>query len=90
MSIVSGIVLFAMIWTIVFFVLLPLGLTSQSEAGKVEPGTPASAPTDAMILRKALIATGITVVLFSVVFSVIQFRLVTLDDIPFLKLPAKY
>lgn len=88
MSWMSAVVLFCSIWAIVFFMILPLGIVSQSEAGEVDPGTPASAPTDAMIARKALVTTAITAVLFSAAFSVVHFHLFSLDDIPFLTPPS--
>lgn len=88
MSIMSAIVLFCSIWAIVLFMVLPQGITSQSEAGEVEPGTPASAPSDAMILRKMLVTTAVAAILFSGVFAVIELRLFTLDDIPFVTPPS--
>jgi predicted secreted protein len=84
----SGVVLYCSIWAIVFFMVLPHGLVSQQEAGDVEPGTPASAPTEAMIARKMLITSAIAAVLFAAVWAVIQFHLITLDDIPFLTPPS--
>lgn len=88
MTITSAIVLFAVIWAVVFFMVLPFGQVSQQEAGDVVPGTPASAPTDAQILRKALITTAITVVVFAALLAVILLRLFTIDDIPFLTPPS--
>jgi predicted secreted protein len=84
----SGIVLYCSIWAVVFFMVLPLGIVSQQESGNVEPGTPASAPTEAMIARKMLITSAIATVLFAAVWSVIYFHLFTLDDIPFLTPPS--
>lgn len=84
----SGIVLYCSIWAIVFFMVLPLGIVSQQESGDVAPGTPASAPTEAMIARKMLITSAIATVLFAAVWSVIYFHLITLDDIPFLTPPS--
>jgi predicted secreted protein len=84
----SGIVLYCSIWAVVFFMVLPHGIVSQHEAGDVEPGTPASAPTEAMIMRKMLITSGIATALFAAVWSVIHFHLLTLDDIPFLSPPS--
>ncbi len=83
----SAIVLYVVIWMIVFFALLPLGQVSQAEAGKVEPGTPASAPADPKLGKKALWTTLWATLLFAVVFSVIQFGLITLDEIPFFSRP---
>jgi predicted secreted protein len=88
MSWMSGVVLYCSIWAVVFFMVLPIGIVSQHEAGSVEPGTPASAPTEAMIGRKMLITSAIAAVLFAAVWSVIYFHLFTLDDIPFLTPPS--
>ena len=84
----SGIVLYCSIWAAVFFMVLPLGIVTQQESGKIEPGTPASAPTEAMIARKMLITSAIAAVLFAAVWSVVYFHLFTLDDIPFLTPPS--
>jgi predicted secreted protein len=84
----SGIVLYCSIWAVVFFMVLPFGIVSQQESGSVEPGTPASAPTEAMIVRKILITSAIATALFAAVWTVIIFQLFTLDDIPFLTPPS--
>ena len=57
MNVVSALVLFAVIWFVTLLVALPIGVTTQEEAGEVVPGTPASAPVDAMIRRKMLWVT---------------------------------
>jgi predicted secreted protein len=88
MTITSAIVLFAVIWAVTFFLVLPWGQVSQYEAGDVVPGTPASAPSDAMIRRKLIVTTGIAVVAFAVVFSAIYFRWVTIDDLTFMTPPS--
>ena len=53
MTITAAFVLFAVIWFIALLVALPIGLTTQGEAGEVVPGTPASAPVDAMLQQEA-------------------------------------
>ncbi|HSF96146.1 MAG TPA: DUF1467 family protein [Thermohalobaculum sp.] len=89
MSITSAMVLYCVIWALVFFMVNPLWQTSQSEQGEVEPGTPASAPVDAMVRKKAIITTVIGTALFVLAFGSIQFGWVTLDDINFIKLPSE-
>ena len=70
---VSGIVLFAVVWTMVFFVVLPLKFVSQGEAGDVVPGTHASAPADPQLKKKAKITTiwavGIWAILATILLS---------------------
>jgi predicted secreted protein len=89
MSIPSAIVLFCVIWAIVFYMINPLWQTSQSEDGEVTPGTPASAPVDAMLRKKAIITTAIATMLFTLAYSTIEFGWITLDDVSFIKLPSQ-
>ena len=89
MSIASAVVLFCVIWALVFYMINPLWQISQSEDGEVVPGTPASAPVDPMIRKKAIITTVIATVLFVLAYSTIEFGWLTLDDISFLELPSE-
>lgn len=73
MSITAAFVLFAVCWFMTFFVVLPLRLTTQGDAGTVTPGTPAGAPAGFVVRRKArlttIIATGIWLVLSGIILS---------------------
>jgi predicted secreted protein len=89
MAITSAIVLYCVIWAILFYMINPLWQTSQSEDGEIVPGTPASAPVDPMIRKKAIITTVIATVLFVLAYSTIEFGWLTLDDISFLELPSE-
>ena len=60
MSITGALVLFATLFFLVLFLLLPWGHRSQEEAGEVVPGTPAGAPDQPMMTKKALIAAAIS------------------------------
>jgi predicted secreted protein len=80
MTITSALVLFAVIWFMVLFVVLPLRLTTQAEAGRVEPGTPESAPVDPKIGAKVKIVTAVTVLLWLVVAGVILSGWITVDS----------
>jgi predicted secreted protein len=73
MTITAAIVLFAVVWWMVFFCVLPMRFTSQAEAGRIEAGTPASAPENANIAKKAKLTTGIAVAIFVVLYLVIVF-----------------
>ncbi len=81
MNLTGGIVLYAVIWFMVFFVVLPLRLTSQDEAGHVVPGTHASAPHEAHLKRKALITTGVATALWAVIATVILSGMITIEDL---------
>jgi len=73
MTITAAIVLYAMIWFMVFLIVLPLQMVTQGEAGAVVPGTHRSAPADAQVGRKARIttlwATGIWIVIAGIIVS---------------------
>jgi len=71
MTITGAIVLFAVIWFLTLFIMLPIGERSQSEAGEVVPGTPASAPEDAMMKKKLIWTTLVTVILWVILMGVI-------------------
>jgi predicted secreted protein len=71
MTITAAIVLFAVIWFMVFFMVLPLRLTTQGDAGQIVPGTHASAPAGPVVARKARITTLIAVILWGVIAGVI-------------------
>jgi predicted secreted protein len=78
---VSGIVLFAVIWSMVFFIVLPLRMTSQGDVGEIVPGTHASAPADAQIGRKAKITTMWAFPIWLVIAGTILSGLITVRDI---------
>lgn len=81
MNLTGAIVLFAVIWFLVFFIVLQATARSQDDAGEVTPGTPASAPADANILKKARITTAITLVLWAVIAWVILSGMVSIYDL---------
>jgi predicted secreted protein len=81
MGIVTGIVLYAIIWFMTLLVALQVRVTSQDEAGERVAGTHGSAPADAQLKTRikwtSLVAAGI----WAVVAVIIIFELVTLEDI---------
>ncbi len=81
MTITAALVLFAVIWFMVLFVVLPLRLTTQGEAGDVVPGTHRSAPSDARIGSKARITTFWAFGLWVVIASVIVWGGITVQDL---------
>jgi predicted secreted protein len=81
MTITAAIVLYSVIWFMTFFVVLPLRLVTQGEAGEVVPGTHRSAPADAQIKRKAKITTIWATVLFVIIAGVIVSGVITVRDL---------
>ncbi len=80
MSITAAIVAYASLWFLVFFCVLPVQFKSQAEAGVVEPGTPASAPADPQIARKAKITSGIAFAIFAVVYGIVRSGWITAEN----------
>lgn len=81
MTITGAIILFAVLWFLIFLMILPVRHVSQSEAGEVVPGTPPSAPANAQIGRKARITTVIAAVLWVLLAWVILFGGFTIHSV---------
>ena len=81
MSFVSALVLFAVIWFLCLFVVLPMRVQSQEEAGKVSPGTPASAPSNPLLKWKIKWATIAAVLIWLPIAAVIWSGIVSVSDI---------
>ncbi len=84
MGVTSGIVLFAVLWFLVLFVVLPLRLTTQGEAGHVVPGTPEGAPEGLMMRAKLRLTTWIAAILWFVLAAAILSGAIGIGDIDWL------
>ena len=80
MNLTGGIVLYAVIWFMVFFMVLPLRLVTQGEAGAVTPGTPEGAPHVAGVKRKAIITTVVAAILWVIIATIIITGAITVRD----------
>lgn len=81
MSITSAIVLYAVTWFMVFFIVLPIRFVSQGDAGEVVPGTPAGAPATHIVARKAKLTTLIAAAVWVVLAGIILSGVITIRDI---------
>lgn len=81
MSLTSSLVLLAIIWVMVFFIALPIRVTTQAESGKVEPGTHEGAPQVHNLGKKALITTAVALVVWLIVVGVILSGWITVRDL---------
>jgi len=68
MQIGSIIAVFFVIWWLSFVAVLPIGNRSQAEAGEVVAGTDPGAPVAPHLLRKALMATALAIVMTLLLF----------------------
>ncbi|MEL7106634.1 MAG: DUF1467 family protein [Pseudomonadota bacterium] len=78
---VSSIVLFAVIWFLVLFVVLPLRLETQGDRGEIVPGTQAGAPANLNMWKKARLTTIIAGVIWVIAATVIWSELITVRDL---------
>ena len=61
MSVTGAIVVFTLVWWMVFFAMLPIGVRGQHEANEIAPGTEPGAPVEPNLKRKALWTSAIAV-----------------------------
>jgi predicted secreted protein len=84
MSITGAIVLYAMVWFMVFFVVLALRFESQADTGTVVPGTPRSAPSTENVGRKARVTTLVATVIWAILAAIIISGIITVRDFDFM------
>lgn len=88
MTITGAIVLFAVFWFLALYMILPLFVRSQEEAGEVEPGTSAGAPDQPLMKKKLIWATIAAIVMWIVAFAIIESGVISIEDLSFLTPPS--
>jgi predicted secreted protein len=82
MSWTLGVAIYFIVWWIVLFAVLPIGLRTQDEEGEVVPGTPASAPAQFRVWRIIALNTVVATVVFALIWWVLTSNWVSLDSLP--------
>ena len=82
MGVTGSIIVYVMIWWIIFFSVLPIGIQSNKEAfkekiGGMDPG----APKNPKIGKKFLITTLITTIIFFVIYYLVNIDLLNLREL---------
>jgi predicted secreted protein len=84
-TIAFSLAIYFIVWWIVLFAMLPIGVRTSEEAGeKATPGQAESAPQFPNLLPKMLATTVVATIVFAVLYVIIEHRAITLDEIPFL------
>lgn len=84
MSPVSALVLFAVIWFLVLFVVLPIRMQTQGDVGEKVDGTPAGAPADGFSMRRKLrLITLVSILIWAAISAVIIWGEISVRDIDF-------
>lgn len=81
MGVVTGLVLYAIIWFMTLFIVLQTGIVSQDEAGGRVKGTHGSAPENPKLGKRFLLTSGIAFGIWAVIAAIILSGAVTIDDI---------
>ena len=81
MGVTSALVLFAVIWSMVFLIALPIRVKTQGDLGDIVPGTHAGAPEVHNIGKKAKITTVISLVLWAIISGIILSGAISVRDL---------
>lgn len=75
-----ALVLFAVVWFMTLFIVLPLRPKTQGDTGRIVPGTPSSAPDNIQIKHKFLITTLAALVIWGGLVALILSGWITVDS----------
>lgn len=82
MGVVSGLVLFAVVWFMVLFVVLPIRLETQGDVGERVEGTHAGSPASGFSMKnKFRLTTLWAVPIWAIIAGVIVFGDISVRDI---------
>lgn len=81
MPIFSALVLFASLWFLSLFLVLPFGQQSQEDVGEITPGTPRGAPYRHRLGRKMLMATALAAIAWAILYWIITTGVITRADV---------
>lgn len=81
MGITSALVLFAVIWFMTLFIILPIRIETQGDKGEIVPGTHAGSPETHHMRAKLRWTTLIAVILWLIIAGIILSGWITVEDI---------
>jgi len=81
MTLFGAVITFTLIWMIVLFTILPIGIKNQVETSNWVKGTDPGAPVESNIKKKLIVTTLISAILFLIVFIIDFFNLIILRDL---------
>jgi predicted secreted protein len=81
MGVGECIAVYLTLWWTTLFAVLPLGVRSHAEEGiEVPGGGDPSSPVNPNLKRKFITTTWVSAILFAILWSVLQFNLITLPQ----------
>lgn len=81
MQLTTALAIYALIWGVTLFAILPWGVRSQAEEGEIVPGSDPGAPVVHRLGRKLVWNTVVSAVIFAGFYVVYTRRLATIDDL---------
>ncbi len=81
MGVVSGIVLFVVIWAMCFLIALPIRIETQGDLDEIVPGTHAGSPENHHMRKKAIWTTVAAAIIWAIVATIILSGWITVDDV---------
>ncbi|WP_225029873.1 DUF1467 family protein [Xinfangfangia pollutisoli] len=88
MNLTGGIVIYAVVWFLTFYIVLQIRTRTQEEAGEIVPGTHAGAPAQEDVGRSAKIATVFATLIWAAIAAVILSGRFSVDDMNIFGLEA--
>lgn len=81
MDIVSGIVVFMIVWWTIIFCVLPLGMSSTQEIAEEDEYLAPGAPKNVNIKQKFILTTFITIAVWIVIYVLIEIEIINFIEI---------
>lgn len=78
---VSALVLYAVVWFMLFLIILPIRVQTQGDLKDIVPGTHAGAPEHHHLKKKALWCTLISLVIWGAFVAIILSGVITVDNL---------
>jgi len=78
---VSAIVLYAIVWFMLFLIILPIRIQTQGDLNEIVPGTHAGAPEHHHLKKKALWCTGLSFLIWGFFVAVILSGVISVDNL---------
>ena len=78
---VSAIVLYAIVWFMLFLIILPIRVQTQGDLKDIVPGTHAGAPEHHHLGKKALWCTGLSFLIWGSFVAIILSGVISVDNL---------
>ncbi|WP_298859714.1 DUF1467 family protein [uncultured Sulfitobacter sp.] len=78
---VSAIVLYAIVWFMLFLIILPIRVQTQGDLEDIVPGTHAGAPEHHHLGKKALWCTGLSFLIWGSFVAIILSGVISVDNL---------